>query len=78
MGVIIEFGKGCDIIFNHHVQINQGFKVITKLYKYIQASKWKPHHSVWNLDSKHDGWHDETKILIIVFWKYDSQKDLRA
>ena len=65
VGVIIEFGKGCYKIVNHHIQIN--FKVITRLYKYIQASKWKPHHSVRNLDSRHDGWHDANSCVIHDF-----------
>ena len=41
VGVITKFGKVCDIIVNHHIQMNQGFKVITRLYKYLQDSKWK-------------------------------------
>ena len=64
VGVITKFGKVCDIIFNHHIQMNQGFKVITRLYKYIQASKWKPHHSVRNLDSRNEGWHDANSCVI--------------
>ena len=55
VGVIIEFGKGHDIIVDHHIQMHQGFKEIARLCKYLQASKWKPHHSVQNLDSRHDG-----------------------
>ena len=35
VGVITKFGKVCDIIVNHHIQMNQGFKVITRLYNYL-------------------------------------------
>ena len=35
VGVITEFGKGCDIIVYHHIQVHQGFKAITRLYKYL-------------------------------------------
>ena len=42
VGVITKFGKGCDIIVDHHIQIPQGFKAIKRLYKYLLDSKWKP------------------------------------
>jgi hypothetical protein len=65
VGVVTDFGKGCDIIVDHHIQMHQDFKAITRLYKYLQASKWKPHEStvlqIWIPD---DGWHHAHSCVI--------------
>ena len=45
VGEITVFGKGCDVIVDHNIQMHQGFKEIKRLYKYLQDSKWKPRES---------------------------------
>lgn len=41
MGVVVEFGKGCDLI-TEHLQMHTELQVITRLYKYLHRFHWKP------------------------------------
>ncbi|GLJ45924.1 hypothetical protein SUGI_0966880 [Cryptomeria japonica] len=41
IGVVVEFGKGCDIVAKL-VQKHTDFKVITRLYKYLHRFRWHP------------------------------------
>lgn len=43
--MVTEVGQGCVVIIDHHIQVHTDFKGITRLYKYLQASKWEPHGS---------------------------------
>ena len=45
VGVVTEVGEGCNVIVDHHIQMHTDFKAITRLYKYLQASKWEPYES---------------------------------
>ena len=41
MGVVVEFGKGCDLIVEH-LQMHTELQAITRLYKYLHRFHWKP------------------------------------
>ncbi|KAH9328704.1 hypothetical protein KI387_000812, partial [Taxus chinensis] len=41
LGVIVEYGKGCEVVYQH-LQMHTDFKAITRLYKYLQRLKWTP------------------------------------
>ena len=65
MGVVTEFGKGCDIIVDHHNRMHQDFKAIKRLYKYLQASKWKtPDNTMLKIWIPNDGWHDASSCFV--------------
>jgi hypothetical protein len=41
MGVVVEFGKGCDVIVKH-IQMHKELQDITRLYEYLHHFEWNP------------------------------------
>ena len=69
MGVVVEFGKGCDLIVEH-LQMHTELQAITRIYKYLHRFHWKPVDSnsvkIWILvGGGHGGeWKDSNLCVV--------------
>jgi hypothetical protein len=69
MGVVVEFGKGCDVIAKH-LQMHTELQAITRLYEYLHRFQWKPVDSnsvkIWiPLDGGLGGEWKDSKLCVV-------------
>ena len=69
MGVVVEFGKGCDLI-TEHLQMHTELQDITKIYKYLHRFHWNlvdgNSIKIWILvDGGHGGEWKDSKLCVV-------------